>query len=609
MMKRILACLLSLLTVFTLVACDLQYTDKNAQTSGGFTSDGGDSTGGADDGSTSGDPTQEAQVEYVVRLTNAGAPYVDTDGVKAQWTNGFDYFQADFVNGVAKTKGLDGDYTVSLIGLNDKYAYNPNGNRTSSLTPEIEIPVYRIMTARGGSGEDAYDCLKCRYVDTVYRTEVLSKDQVVFYEFEPTENGEYVIESWVDASEGKINPKLDVYYGTIAAKYYGYTLDEGGYSKGYTRNFKHTINVDDSNIGGVWTFAVHAEAKNDEYPANVEFMLKRADSYTADRTQSEWKLPADLYGLMGAYMLELQAMDEQTFLQTTIDIVYNNISTALAPSEIMKELAEEYVVLQQLTLEDYSSPDAIQNALEYKIEDCDLTYDDKGKPIREIDCYIRTYLVAKVRAYFDSLQNSGTLVGAEQYYTPEGSNTSILAFRGENYRLSPNTGVYHLYDETKYASDPYGFGAGFGPVLYGKITSPIRFIGDGADGGEALTVIEYHGNKALTVSNGTENYKLFIEGFYNINVQANQPIDASGQLQGMPVGFPDLYKQALGYADFVNGDGLVPVTPELKEFIQKFSVSQRLFNDGNGYAEVYASPSVDALEEDQWLFACCYYQD
>jgi DNA mismatch repair protein MutS len=51
------------------------------------------------------------------------------------------------------------------------------------------------------------------------------------------------------------------------------------------------------------------------------------------------------------------------------------------------------------------------------------------------------------------------------------------------------------------------------------------------------------------------------------------------------------------------------VTPELKEFFQKFSVNQRLFNDGNGFAEVYATPQVDALEEDQWLFACCYYQD
>ena len=82
----------------------------------------------------------------------------------------------------------------------------------------------------------------------------------------------------------------------------------------------------------------------------------------------------------------------------------------------------------------------------------------------------------------------------------------------------------------------------------------------------------------------------------------------SGQLTGMPAGFPDEYKGVLGYADFVNGNGVVPVTPELMDFFQRFSVSQRLFNDGNGYAET-AEPKVDALEEDQWLFACCYYSN
>ncbi len=594
MIKRILTILLSVCLLFTFAACELAYNDT-ANNSGGFTS------------SDVEDSVTEEEGGYTVRLTNGGTPYTDTKGMQAQWSNGYEYYRADFVGDTAKISNLDGDYTVTLIGLNEKYAYNPSGHKTSNFTPDIEIPVYRVANIRTGSGAEPGSPKVCK-TEGVYRAELKSADQCVFYRFEPTENGVYTIESWVDTGEGKVNPRLDVYAANAGGfTNYLYTLDEGGTSKGFTRNFKYTIEWDESNVGGVIVFGIHAEVKNDAYPVNVEFALMRDGSFTADRYQAEWKLPADLYGLMGAHMLELQGMDEETFLQTTTDIVYSNIATALAPSDIMKELSEEYVVLQQLTPEDYLSPDAIQNALEYKIEDCDLTYDDAtGKPVREIDCYIRTYLVAKVRAYFDSLQNSGTLVGAEQWYTPEGSNASVLAFRGENYMLSPKTGVYHLYDETKYASDPYGFGAGFGPVLYGKITSNIRFIGDG---GEALTVIEYHGNKALTVSNGTENYKLFIEGYYRINMMANQPIDASGQLQGMPMDFPDLYKQALGYADFVNGDGLVPITPELKEFFQKFSVSQRLFNDGNGYAEQYASPTVDALEEDQWLFACCYYKD
>ena len=84
-------------------------------------------------------------------------------------------------------------------------------------------------------------------------------------------------------------------------------------------------------------------------------------------------------------------------------------------------------------------------------------------------------------------------------------------------------------------------------------------------------MIESHGNKNLTVSNGTENYKQFIE---------------------------------VSYAAACNSDGVCYVTMELMIFLQKFSVSQRLFIDGNGFVE---STGVYAVEEDQWLFCCGYY--
>lgn len=63
-----------------------------------------------------------------------------------------------------------------------------------------------------------------------------------------------------------------------------------------------------------------------------------------------------------------------------------------------------------------------------------------------------------------------------------------------------------------------------------------------------------------------------------------------------------------GYADYANSDGLCPVTEELKEFLQKFSVSQRYFNDGNGWIEYNSTSPIDAAEADQWLFACAYYE-
>ena len=59
--------------------------------------------------------------------------------------------------------------------------------------------------------------------------------------------------------------------------------------------------------------------------------------------------------------------------------------------------------------------------------------------------------------------------------------------------------------------------------------------------------------------------------------------------------------------NYVNSDGVYVVTPELKEFLQRFSTSQLLFFDGNGWVENNDTVDVDAMEDDQWLFACGYY--
>ncbi len=144
--------------------------------------------------------------------------------------------------------------------------------------------------------------------------------------------------------------------------------------------------------------------------------------------------------------------------------------------------------------------------------------------------------------------------GTGSYYGSVTNGTGILS--GDNFKYNEETGYWHVY---------YKDTNTFGPILCAKITKPCAYYE------ESLNQIESHGNKNLTVSDGTENYKQFIE---------------------------------IEYASCSNSDGACYVTMELKEFLQKFSVSQRLFFDGNGFVE---STGVYAIEEDQWLFACGYY--
>ena len=185
-------------------------------------------------------------------------------------------------------------------------------------------------------------------------------------------------------------------------------------------------------------------------------------------------------------------------------------------------------------------------------------------------------------------------------------------FDQQYFKLNPDDGYYHVYDEEKYAQ--YG---GWGPILYANVSIPTHFID------QAFNTIESVGNKNLTLSQGTENYKLFIEG-YSALVSSSVsyfcipsckcfatnggccPIEnRCTQCTDDCRHIPAKYVGQRGYADIAI-EGRCPVTEELKEFLQKYSVSQKLFSDGNGWAE-QSSPRYDAYEDSQWLFACGYY--
>ena len=187
-------------------------------------------------------------------------------------------------------------------------------------------------------------------------------------------------------------------------------------------------------------------------------------------------------------------------------------------------------------------------------------------------------------------------------------------FDQQYFKLSPDDGYYHVFDLERYAA--YG---GWGPILYANISIPTEFIDT------AFNQIEYVGNKALTVSGGTENYKLFIEGYSRL-VSSESSYFCISNCACVPgnggmcavednckVCTDDCrhihakYRGQRGYADIAI-EGRCPVTEELKEFLQKYSVSQKLFSDGNGWAEQHV-PRYDAYEDSQWLFACGYYSN
>lgn len=201
--------------------------------------------------------------------------------------------------------------------------------------------------------------------------------------------------------------------------------------------------------------------------------------------------------------------------------------------------------------------------------------------------------------------------------TPYSATSNKMVLDQSHYKIweksAGGDGIYHVYDKEKYPATN-----GYGPILVAYITKPVS---PGLD--RPFTEIEAQGSAYLTVSDGRENYKQFIEGYDAVASQGYYCVSNCPCHVGTPEGSPkacppSCEKCALqctrcpeemigkdGYAQLVNADGVAPVTPELADFLQKLAIQRQYFADGEGQFE---RGGIYAYEDSQWLFACGYYE-
>lgn len=235
---------------------------------------------------------------FTVSIRYNGQPYIPKakDEMKAQWTDGFSFYVADFgTDGVARVSGLDGDYQVTLKGLPEGYLYNPNAYVATNDKKNIVIDIYKPIRT-SGYGTGMYDCIEISKTG-VYRVQLTDAEHKVFFQYAPSTSGTYSVESWVSTAEGNYNPMVDVYTGSVAYKTFSYTLNDGGISSGYTQNFKHIVEIADEQIstGGqaVFTFAVHADSKNGIYPLYVDIAIQLNGSFSLGLGNEEMIIPTE----------------------------------------------------------------------------------------------------------------------------------------------------------------------------------------------------------------------------------------------------------------------------------------------------------------------------
>ncbi len=539
---------------------------------------------------------------FKVSFTYGGAVYIPWNPITVKWSDGYSYYTAQTdANGVATVNGLDGDYQITLTDLPAGYTYNPNIYRATNDTPNIEVELVNVTTTSGGTGLYGSDIITLRSMG-VYRVNLtgdssglnfanmnndkyaeMHEGKMRFFQFTPRNAGTYVIESWVSVADDRVNPIIEVYTGSTAAKFYQERHEGGGISGNYTRNFRWEISVDDEEIGGAtaFIFAVRVTSKTDVYPVEFDFSLSFKSAYDVVHPPDDWAMANELYALIRKQYTEMRTACK-TFDGFWEYPIYHD--------------GDSWHDVYDRTEDNPSTPDV--NEKEQLKQNCEAAYaamlatdvnalgdqemfrffNGNGTLDTTVDC-----LMSKAYGYHDG----GSWVGAEDVINGQ------HFFLTENYKLNEATGFYHRYSETDYADDPYGYGVGFGPILYAQLSTPTRFMD------MPFHIIEYQGNKALTLYG--MNYKMFIEGYDNINTNL-QSIPGNAGFTNCPEGLVDLR----GYYDYTVDGGLFPVTQEVKDFLQNYSTFHRLFNDGNGVAEWY-EPRFDAGDLDQWLFACGYY--
>ena len=296
MIKRILIVILTLLLAITFAGCGTfvssggtgrPVTDTSGSGSGG--GGGGSGGGGGNPGEGPGDePEVEARI-FTVTLINA--PSKLPEGMQAIWTKNKEVHYAEFVDGVAKIEGLDGEYHVTLSALPNGYTYDCNGYNVDNFDRDIEIELLELINLRdyftlAPNGESNVNWYRITKYGT-YRATLKNKNDTMGFSFKPTQNGSFSITSWCDVTANEINPKLRRYNGTEVYCNFAGETNDGGSTGTFTKNFRYESDFGDENVGAVLMFLVKADVNGIQYPVTVDFTLKREADYVSPDISGE----------------------------------------------------------------------------------------------------------------------------------------------------------------------------------------------------------------------------------------------------------------------------------------------------------------------------------
>ncbi len=598
-MKKIISLILALTLLLSFVGCgELIETGGNGNTPPDDTGNPTVSGTPEDSENLANDPTA---FSVALRLNDAKGDVSQffpktKDNVTAEWTDGFSFYTAEFgKDGYARIKGLDGDFNVTIKNLPDKYVYNPNAYvaRNAEGQRAIVIDIYEPIKTTG-AGTQPYDAIRIDQLG-LYKAHIkgTGRENAVFYEYAPKSEGTYAVESWISTAEGEYNPSAIIYTASIAYKKELYTLHDGGYSEGYTKNFKYIVEIAKENIseggGGaaVFTFAIYLEAKSDVFPeegVNVDFAVSRNGSFYLEHENKELVFP-------DMPLEQMKEYDPTEYVWKWAETETQGVEGRYEFDGDMFKLwkkedgGDGYYHLYDAETDEYGEILYAKISSPHRFtEEAFTTIEHAGNSSLTINGYLNHKLLIE---------------GIEQLLIDPGLNDPQATH-----------GSYFCLRECPCRAE-FGGGTGVCPESCLKCKSGCRKLPD-------------------------EIYATMIKGPYHCSADCpcyeadgkrlahqcredcDRCLDTCKKLPLVPPeNFVEIldtngrimlvHKDLLGLAYYTNSDGVYAVTEQIKNFLQGFSTSQRYFADGDGWVETHDTYKVDASEKDQWLFACGYY--
>lgn len=195
----------------------------------------------------------------------------------------------------------------------------------------------------------------------------------------------------------------------------------------------------------------------------------------------------------------------------------------------------------------------------YKMTEVNATHDFEG---------------AKDTAFNDA---TGTFVYFAEYLQIAGLSDDDKTLDGTKVGLNTDDGYYHMLDAD---------GKPTGKKLYAMIAKDCKVIITETKLGFMSADVSLRFIEGREKADGTIGDTV---SYYNYTKFIRDQYGAYDEVENK-------YK-------YLNGDGVYPVTEELRLFLYRYSTTQRFFNDGDGIAE----STYSSTQKNQWLFACGVY--